>query len=302
MTSNIEQSDPLSTMQYKHLKEDATLQSLFPDLSTSRLSLAFPGSPDLSDVNNHIRPEDDLSMIIDILESANHVVNQSDMELEPTPLGPQGVQDVVHAIPIPSNTWKTDTSFADALQPLVCESSDNHSYSNPSRKRDSFFEQDCNAAPAKRFRRYQSDQWADRFQELEMFRAVHGNCHVPHSFPENQQLAQWVKRQRYQYKLKQMNRSSTLTDDRKEMLEAIGFVWDSHKAAWEEKYEALLSFFARHGHTNVPSNYEDKTLAIWIKCQRRQYKLCKKGLKSTINAERINKMNSLGFVWNPRNL
>lgn len=153
------------------------------------------------------------------------------------------------------------------------------------------------------FRQYQADQWNDRFQELLDFKEATGHCLVPHDYPTNQKLAQWVKRQRYQYKLKQAGRHSTLTDVRQMELESFGFVWDSHQAAWDEKYETLKAFRMMYGHCNVPSHYsEDKALAVWIKCQRRQMKLLLKGQKTSLNECRISRLNGLAFEWNPRNL
>lgn len=94
-----------------------------------------------------------------------------------------------------------------------------------------------------------------------------------------------------------------MTDEREKELEEMGFIWDSHRAAWEERFESLKAFLAEHKYTNVPSNYEvDKPLAFWVKCQRRQMKLYRKGVKSTMTRERIETLESLGFDWNPRNL
>lgn len=45
-----------------------------------------------------------------------------------------------------------------------------------------------------RYRNYQTGQWNDRFEELMAFRASHGHLFVPHTYPPNQKLAQWVKR------------------------------------------------------------------------------------------------------------
>lgn len=154
-----------------------------------------------------------------------------------------------------------------------------------------------------RFRHYQSDQWMERFQDLIDFKEGYQHCLVPHNYPPNQQLAQWVKRQRYQYKLKVMGRHSTLTDDRQQELENMGFIWDSHKAAWFEKLESLKEFQKAQGHCNVPSNYHaDRSLAIWVKCQRRQFKLFHRGVKSTMNQERYLALQQLGFDWDPRHL
>jgi hypothetical protein len=46
----------------------------------------------------------------------------------------------------------------------------------------------------RRVRKYKEDQWNVRFQDLLRFRAEEGHVMVPHSYPKNQKLAQWVKR------------------------------------------------------------------------------------------------------------
>lgn len=113
-----------------------------------------------------------------------------------------------------------------------------------------------------------------------------------------------VKRQRYQHKLKQEGRHSTLTDERQVILNQIGFIWDSHNSSWLERYKELEEFAKVHGHANVPTNYEhNKQLSVWVKCQRRQYKLHRRGTgKSNMTPERIDKLEKIGFVWNPRGL
>ncbi len=46
----------------------------------------------------------------------------------------------------------------------------------------------------RRIRKYKEDQWNNRYQELLVFRNYEGHVMVPHSYPRNQKLAQWVKR------------------------------------------------------------------------------------------------------------
>ena len=59
---------------------------------------------------------------------------------------------------------------------------------------------------------------------------------------------------------------NTLTDERQEMLEDMGFVWDSHNASWESKFDELCDFKRVHGHSFVPTIFpENPQLAAWIK-------------------------------------
>jgi hypothetical protein len=112
-----------------------------------------------------------------------------------------------------------------------------------------------------------------------------------------------VKRQRYQYRIKIEGKRSSMTRERLEALQELGFTWDSHSVAWLERWRELAEFKQWYGHTNVPKKYpENSQLAIWVKCQRRRYKLYAAGKKSSITPDRIELLNSLGFVFNPRSV
>lgn len=163
-------------------------------------------------------------------------------------------------------------------------------------------DEDGQATHGIRFREYQAEIWSEKFEELCAFRRVHQHCHVPHLYADNASLAQWVKRQRYQFKLKLEGKHSTLSDERIRMLNTIGFVWNSHDAVWEERVQDLLHFKRSHGHCIVPSNYEPNIqLAVWTKRQRRQYKNYQEGNASSMTSDRIAKLEQMGFVWDCRN-
>jgi hypothetical protein len=152
---------------------------------------------------------------------------------------------------------------------------------------------------ANHFRSYQSEQWMERYRDLCVYQQEHGHCLV--DWKISPLLAQWVKRQRYQSKLKSEGRHTTLTDERLMNLASLGFVWDSHQAIWEERCSELRAFHQVHGHANVPSKYtEHPHLAVWVKGQRRHYSLYQSGKRSCISKERATKLNRLGFTWNVR--
>jgi hypothetical protein len=150
----------------------------------------------------------------------------------------------------------------------------------------------------------QTRKWYNRYQQLLHFKAAYGHCSVPNSFlSSDPALVQWVKRQRHQYTLKMEGVPSTLSNRRQQSLDEIGFVWDSHLAAWMERFNQLAAYCEAYGHCNVPTRWEPiHKLSGWVKSQRRQYKLYTTGGRSTITAERISMMNSLNFDWNPRRL
>ena len=197
----------------------------------------------------------------------------------------------------------------DAIQQVITESSYACSEENELSTKEDFTEDGSDSvdseasANLKKFRPYQFEQWHERFQELEEFKQKHGHCLVPVRWKENLPLALWVKRQRYQYRLKAEGKHSTLTDARQEALSNLGFVWNSRGISWELRFEELRRFKESHGHCDisyiVPQN---SALSIWVKCQRRQYKLYTDGKPSSITKERIKRLSDLGFLWNPRKL
>ncbi|KAG7363756.1 helicase domain protein [Nitzschia inconspicua] len=140
--------------------------------------------------------------------------------------------------------------------------------------------------------KYQEDQWKLRFRDLLEFQQLHGHSMVPHI-------------QRYQYRLKTRGHHSTLTDEREELLNQLGFVWNSHGASWNDQYQRLEAFYRTFGHVQVPSTgcAEYSSLSTWCKHQRREYrKLVQGSSRTTMTIERVRKLESICFDWNPRHL
>lgn len=71
-------------------------------------------------------------------------------------------------------------------------------------------------------------RWNEKYSELMEYKATYGHCNIPYnSSSVSRELAEWVKRQRHQHKLKLEGRHSALTDERENLLNQIGFCWDS---------------------------------------------------------------------------
>jgi hypothetical protein len=147
------------------------------------------------------------------------------------------------------------------------------------------------------------ERWHQRFEDLLQFKNEHGHAAVPHTYPPNPALANWVKRQRRQYKLQKENdrhnetTTIMMTTERIHLLNTVGFVWDAHELHWRDKLDLLRMYHRKHGHCNVPANYRNKKLATWVKCQRRQYKLYWEGKSSSMSPERIIELETVGFQW-----
>jgi hypothetical protein len=85
-----------------------------------------------------------------------------------------------------------------------------------------------------------------------------------------------------------------MSTEHKQRLNKIGFVWDFPEYAWEKGFAALTKFKAREGHCLVPQVYVEGNydLGQWVSVQR--YK------RKTIDVERQQRLNKIGFVWNWR--
>lgn len=145
-----------------------------------------------------------------------------------------------------------------------------------------------------------SVSWKQRFQELLEFRKQNGHVNVPYDFPPNPPLAQWVKRQRHQYRLLKEGRHSNLTPNRLEQLQSIDYCWDSRQAHWLDRFYELQEFQTKQGHIRVSKrNPKDRPLAVWLKRQRHQGRLFLQGKTdgSNMTQGRLQKLVDLGVKF-----
>lgn len=155
------------------------------------------------------------------------------------------------------------------------------------------------AAAGKTNRPTQQTKWELRLRELVDYERRTGSLAVPHKYPENQPLANWVEKQKNELRLKSEGKPSQMTDEREERLKAIGFTFTSRATVWSERMEALRAYKAQHGHCRVPYTYaKDPKLAKWVSKQRGEMKARREGRKSQMTAERVVELRELNF-WGP---
>ena len=147
----------------------------------------------------------------------------------------------------------------------------------------------------------QAARWEAMRAKLAVFEAEHGHCRV--SLDPN--LSTWVSHQRAaKKKLDAGQPSPGTTAERVAQLEALGFEWSpafTHpdEAGWDAMRARLAAFKAEHGHCRVPRNHvADPKLGTWVKNQRAYKKRLDTGHPSPqITAERVAKLDALGFEW-----
>jgi superfamily II DNA or RNA helicase len=129
--------------------------------------------------------------------------------------------------------------------------------------------------------------WEEGFAALKNFQAREGHCQVPQQHIEgNYRLRSWVGNQR--------NQKDSMSADRRQRLDALGFIWNSLVAAWEEGFAALQQFQEREGHCKVPQQHIEGTFKLghWVSHQRSD--------KDTMQAGRRQRLGALGFVWDSK--
>jgi len=145
-------------------------------------------------------------------------------------------------------------------------------------------------------------QWQSKFELLQQYKAVNGDCRVPQSYEINGvKLGRWLQEQRQKYKKHKSGKMANITQEQIDQLESIGVVWSAHEASWQSNLELLQQFRERTGHCQLPCKYEMDGIKLgrWAESQKHEYKKHSKGKPSKITQERINALNAIGFDWGP---
>lgn len=127
-------------------------------------------------------------------------------------------------------------------------------------------------------------QWVDRLTELVTYKEKHGDFHVPQNHPSG--LGYWISQQKvYASKGK-------LPEERKAMLEQVGFSWENRKpkSDWDERFNELTCYKEKHGSLEVPRSYPGG-LGNWVGNQKSFLK------KNQISNERRQKLIGLGLEY-----
>eukprot|EP00980_Cylindrotheca_fusiformis_P013217 scaffold3359_cov123-Cylindrotheca_fusiformis.AAC.21 len=158
-----------------------------------------------------------------------------------------------------------------------------------------------------RYRKKQLINWGYRYEEAKQFAQIHGHCVIPSFYPPNPELSRWAKRQRHEYHVftrrgnkGRRGRKSAMSKERLELLQKIGFCLDLNEAGWSRRYRELCDYQKTHNHTLVHRS-ENEKLSIWVKAQRRQYKLMKRGDPSHMTAERLDMLQKIDFAFEVNN-
>lgn len=144
----------------------------------------------------------------------------------------------------------------------------------------------------------------NNIQALKQYKEREGDCLVPKNYIEvvngkEINLGQWCGNLRMTNRGKQRH---TLTKERIEKLENLGFIWDIKELndlKWEENFKKLCRYKNEHGHL---FQIKDKQLSKWCTAQRQKMQKSKRTNEykmkiSPLEEWKIEKLNSIGFCW-----
>ena len=90
--------------------------------------------------------------------------------------------------------------------------------------------------------RSEPSSWSHWISLLAEYKRIHGDCDVPIKYPPNPPLGTFVNRQRAEYRKMNDNKPSSMTQERIDELERLGFNWSvrESRTSWEERFEVRI--------------------------------------------------------------
>jgi Helicase associated domain len=133
------------------------------------------------------------------------------------------------------------------------------------------------STPAERY----DDQWKTMYERLKEYQSIYGDCRVPVKYQPDPQLRYWVVNQRARYQ--------NLSEERRQRLDEIGFVFLAPREKWDLMFQRLVDYQLQHGDCRVPAKYQpDPQLAWWVVNQRAKYQ--------NLSVEQRQRLDDIGFV------
>ncbi|KAL7544248.1 hypothetical protein ACHAWF_007625 [Thalassiosira exigua] len=166
-------------------------------------------------------------------------------------------------------------------------------------------------------------QWLECFEDMKRYKKNNGDTLVSKVCADHPFLGGWVDRQRLDYRrymarkmietgcgyddlddrgkaeIEKMSKKSTgMTEERIQLLESEGFIWEPSVYKWELKFSELCEFAALNGHAAPKRSRRNyNSLASWVETQRSNYWKFVSGQKSSMTEERIARLNAINFEW-----
>ena len=144
--------------------------------------------------------------------------------------------------------------------------------------------------PMSKLMKNNTERWLEQYNHAKQYYLENGDLLIPGTYETNGglKLGMWISRQRRDYI------KNKLSNDRIELLEAIGMIWSVYDAQWFDYYRLAVKYYNENGNLLTPRLYTTSNgikLGSWLGAQRRQYKDGKLSEGKTELLEKI------GMIW-----
>ena len=134
-----------------------------------------------------------------------------------------------------------------------------------------------------------TSEWWEQFTAACRFHEAHGHLEVPRhlefaGFRLGQCISTW----------RQMERRGRLTQERKQLLDELGMIWNAPDEWWGRGIRAAMAFHEERGNLRVTRTEEvdDFPLGQWISTQREERRI------GRLDSDRARCLDDLGMIWN----
>lgn len=140
--------------------------------------------------------------------------------------------------------------------------------------------------------------WDERLEELRQWHAAHGTFKVPRA----ESLGEWLHNQRTLY----AKRDTRFMTKKAPRMEAMGYKFEMRETvsvSWDERFQQLIEYGQTNGNYDVPlqstveENTEEHRFYKWVNRLHNEYRSYQKGTQSKLNAERVEKLQGINFVF-----
>ena len=132
--------------------------------------------------------------------------------------------------------------------------------------------------------------WDRRFEQYKRYIKKNGKRISVETEFEGEKLGRWAQKQRMMYK------KGELSAEHFEKLQSVGFIFDLAEDDWDwhfEQYKRYINENNGNSYILQRMDYEGDSLGAWVNRQRMLYK------KGELSAERFEKLQSVGFIFDP---
>lgn len=131
------------------------------------------------------------------------------------------------------------------------------------------------------------EQWDETYKIAKEYYEEHGNLDMLRGeIVKDKNIYQWLGEQ-----VKSYNRG-TLSEERIQLLEAIGLSWNKFETRWNEMYEKAKEYYEEYG---TLIGVRDKKLNNWLQGQKQAF--MHKKTYAPLSEEKIKLLEAIGIVW-----